>query len=207
MLAEKFPLQWPLAYPRTKWPKTSRFGNVSFAKGRDEIFKELRLMLTLWKDRESIVLSTNVPLKNDGFPYATFKPIEDKGVAVYFLFKGEQMVICCDAWNKIEHNMWAVAQTIKAMRAIERWGVSDFLKSAFAGFTALPPSPKDQPKRDWWLVFNYQAKPGPHAWDWAGVQAQYKSLVKKKHPDAGGSTEAFQELNNAYEEAKKYYGQ
>lgn len=203
MLAEKYPLQWPQGYPRNKYPKPSRFGNVTFGKARDEIFYELKLLLS-YQEVATIVLSTNIPLKLDGFPYANFRQPDDKGIAVYFEYKKESVVLCCDEWNKIEANLWAVAKTINAIRGIERWGVSDFLKRSFTGFVALPP-PK--PKRDWWSVLSYDSKPGPHNWDWEGVQAQYKSLAKRFHPDTGGSVDAFQELNNAFDEAKKYYGQ
>lgn len=206
MLAEKYPLQWPIGYPRTKYPKRSRFGAQPFGKTRDEIFAQLKLLLS-WEERKSIVLSTSVPLKIDGFPYANYRQPDDKGVAVYFQYKGESVVLCCDAWNKIEHNMWSIAKTLEAIRGIERWGVSDFLKRSFTGFNALPPKQEEQ-KFDWWIVLRYQQIPGRQSWDWAGVQAQYKTLAKKYHPDvAGGSTKEFQLLNAAYEEAKKYYNQ
>lgn len=159
-----------------------------------------------WQDREKIILSTNIPLKQDGFPYANYKPPIDKGVAVYFVYQKNDIVICCDKWDKIEDNLWAVAKTIESMRAIDRWGVSDFMKRSFTGFNALPPKQSDKPKKEWWVVFKYSQCPGRAAWDWAGVEAQYKSLAKQFHPDvAGGSTELFQELNQAYQEAKKYY--
>jgi hypothetical protein len=204
MLIEKFPLQWPVAYHRTKWPEYSRFGNQSFAKCRDEIFKQLCLMLDYY-DKKTIVLSTNIPLRQDGLPYANYRQPDDKGVAVYFQYKKESIVICCDRWNKIEHNLWACAKTIEAMRGIERWGVSDFLKRSFTGFNALPPKQEEVKKRDWWIVFGYEHMPGRMSWDWEGVQGQYKSLAKKHHPDIGGSVVAFQELNTAYEEAKIYF--
>jgi len=93
------------------------------------------------------------------------------------------------------------------MRAIDRWGVSDFMKRSFTGFNALPPKQPDKPKREWWQVMTYSQKPGNASWDWAGVEAQYKSLAKQRHPDVvGGSVEQFQELSNAFAEAKKYYG-
>lgn len=203
MLAEKYPLYWPTGYPRTKWIESSKFGNHSFAKARDTIFSELNLLLD-YNERKTIVLSTNLPLRLDGIPYANMAQPQDKGIAVYFQYKNESVVLCCDKWNKVEHNMWSVAQTINALRGIERWGVSDFLKRSFTGFNTLPPK---QEKKEWWLVFKYQSKPGTASWDWEGVQAQYKSLAKQYHPDvAGGSTELFQELNNAYEEATKYFG-
>lgn len=205
MLVEKYPLQWPMGYPRSKRVSSSRFGSQSFAKCRDEIFKQLRIMLT-YKEESTIVLSTNIELRLDGLPYANMRQPEDKGIAVYFMFKGEQMVVCCDEWNKIEHNLWAVAKTIEAMRAVERWGVSDFMKRSFSGFTALPPPLTTKPKREWWVVLNYSQRPGTASWDWAGVEAQYRSLAKKLHPDMpSGSTEMFQELSNAFQEAKSYF--
>lgn len=206
MLAEKFPLEWPTGYPRCRNPKSSRFGNVSFAKSRDEIFQQLKLMVSYY-DRSTIVLSTNIPLKLDGMPYASYRQPDDKGVAVYFIYNKEQVVLCCDSWNKIEHNMWSVAKTIESLRAIERWGVSDFLKHSFSGFNALPPAQDNKKhKDDWWVVLGYQHKPESRPWDWTGVAAQYKSLAKLRHPDMPtGSTEKFQELNQAFDEAKKYY--
>lgn len=203
-IAEKFPLQWPAGYPVTKWPKPSRFGNVSFAKARDEIFKQLRLMVSYY-ERSTIVLSTNVPLKLDGLPYASYRQPDQKGVAVYFMYGKESVVLCCDQWNKIEHNLWAVAKTIESLRGIERWGVSDFIKRSFTGFNALPPSPEPAKKREWWVVLGYQQMPGVATWDWEGISAQYKSLAKKLHPDTGGSVSAFQELNEAYQQAKNIY--
>jgi len=35
------------------------------------------------------------------------------------------------------------------------------------------------------------------------VKAAYKDLARKTHPDVGGDTKAFQELNKAYKEALK----
>lgn len=207
MLAEKYPLQWPAGYPRTNRPKSSRFGKITFAKSRDEIFAQLKLLLS-HQERATIVLSTNIPLRGDGLPYANLPQPGDKGAAVYFQYKGEAVVLCCDAWDKIEHNLWAVANTINAIRGIERWGVSDFLKRSFTGFQALPPpsAPKAEPvKRDWWVVLNYQQRPGRAVWDWEGVVAQYKRLAKVRHPDAGGSVQSFQELSYAYGEAKTYF--
>lgn len=205
MIAEKYPLQWPIGYPRTKYPSRSRFGSQPFGRTRDAIMSELDKLLN-YNERKTIVLSTNIPLKQDGFPYANYRQPDDKGVAVYFEYKKEQVVLCCDAWNTIEHNMWSIAKTIEAIRGIERWGVSDFLKRSFTGFTALPPKAEDQPKREWWSVFNYAQKPGSAAWDREGFKAQYISLAKKAHPDAGGSNAAFQELNEAYDQGKKYFG-
>lgn len=203
--ATRYPLFWPVGYSRERWPSTSRFGTVSFERARSAIFHELKLLDYAMRP-DNIILSTNIPLRQDGFPYASMRQPEDKGVAVYFPYKKEAVVLCCDQWNRVEHNLWAVAKTIEAMRGIERWGVSDFLKHSFQGFNALPPKQQAPAKREWWRVFDYQACPGKASWDLAGVNAQYKSLAKTRHPDTGGSVAAFQELSQAYQEAKTYFG-
>ncbi len=202
-LADKYPLDWPDGYPRTKWPKKSKFGHKTFGFVRDRIFSELKMMLTS-QERSTIVLSTNIPLKLDGLPYASYRSPDDKGVAVYFQYKGESVVLCCDAWDKIEHNLHSISETLNSIRAIERWGVSDFLKRSFTGFQALPPMTETK-KREWWSVLGYQQKPGNATWDWEGIQAQYKTMAKKLHPDVGGSTVDFQELTEAFAEARSYY--
>lgn len=204
---DKFPLCWPVSYKRTKWPERSRFGaNTSFGKARDEMFKQVEMLVSYY-DRKSIILSTNIALRLDGIPYAGMKQPEDKGVALYFKYKDKQVVLCCDKWDKVEHNIWSIAKTVEAMRGIERWGVSDFLEHSFTGFTALPPPSKEPIRKEWWMVMSYSQKPGNASWDWAGVEAQYKSLAKKLHPDMPtGSTVAFQELQTAFTEAKRYYG-
>ena len=74
-MIEAFPLQWPIGYKRTSWQQSSRF-NTSFANARDQIVKELRLM-----GAKNVIISTNVPLRQDGLPYANFKAIADTGVA------------------------------------------------------------------------------------------------------------------------------
>lgn len=170
------------------------------------MFHQVELLLD-YQERKTIILSTNIPLRQDGIPYASMRQPDDKGVALYFTYNKKDVVLCCDKWNKVEHNIWAIAKTVEAMRGIERWGVSDFLEHSFSGFQALPPKADDRPKRDWWVVMDYQSKPGVASWDWAGVEAQYRSLAKTRHPDMeGGSTIRFQELKTAFDEAKKYFG-
>lgn len=204
---EKFPLCWPVSYKRTRYPSRSRFGiTTAFGKARDEMFKQVEMLVSYY-DRSTIILSSNVALRLDGIPYAGMKQPEDKGVALYFKYKDKQVVLCCDKWDKVEHNIWAIAKTVEAMRGIERWGVSDFLEHSFTGFAALPPPTTETQKRVWWAVMGYSQQPDTVSWNWAGVEAQYKSLAKKLHPDMpGGSTAAFQELQAAFDEAKLYYG-
>jgi hypothetical protein len=43
-----------------------------------------------------------------------------------------------DQYDRVEHNLAAIAATLDAMRAIKRHGGAEILDRAFTGFTALP---------------------------------------------------------------------
>lgn len=190
-----YPLSWPTNRHRTPSHRRarSRF-DTTFAVARDELLRELKRL-----GGRSVVLSTNMELRNDGLPYASRRPPDDVGVAVYFVdSKGRRKCFACDRWNKIEDNLHAIKKTIEALRGIERWGSGEDMEAAFAGFAALPPAPKS---RAWWDVL------GIHPYSPADVITQaYRTLVHKHHPDRGGSTAAMQEVNAAFEAAKKERG-
>ena len=140
-MIEAFPLYWPENWLRIKHPTRSRF-KTTFGVARDELMAEIRRM-----GGKKTILSTDIPLRNDGLPYSNHRPPKDKGVAVYFEYKGNKMSFACDAWDRVQDNVWSIRKTIEALRGIERWGASDMLERAFRGFTALPP-----PSNKWWTV-------------------------------------------------------
>ena len=84
---EAFPLSWPLAWPRTKFPGDSRFGT----HGRSPTVARARETLNLELGRlgaSRVVVSTNIELRRDGQPYSNRRDPSDSGVAVYFTLKG-----------------------------------------------------------------------------------------------------------------------
>lgn len=70
---EAYPLQWPAGKPRTSIPARSRF-DVTFATARDELVREIQML-----GGNLPVLSTNIPLKRDGLPYAGEQEPDDRG--------------------------------------------------------------------------------------------------------------------------------
>jgi len=191
-MIEAYPLYWPGDYPRSKTTKYSRFKNT-LAGARDFVNDEIRRL-----GATNPVISTNIPLKNNGDLYADWQryKITDHGVAVYFTLKGNQVCLCCDTYRTIWENMQAIGRTIEALRQIDRDGVSDFLNRAFTGFTAIP-----------------ERVGGKSCWDILGIgmtndlsaiREAYKNLAKKAHPDTGGSEEAMKELNIAYQDATTF---
>lgn len=185
-MTQAHPLQWPAGKPRTVRPDRSRF-DVSFARARDDVLHQIKLL-----GGNQPVISTNIPLRLDGLPRATYREPDDQGVAVYFALNGKQMCFACDRWETIRENMQAIAKTIEALRGIERWGSGDMVQQAFSGFVALPAPPK------WWegLGVNQDATLDE-------IDQAYRMKARKAHPDAGGSTNAMAQLNLARDRARE----
>lgn len=196
MSAEAYPLQWPDGWPRTgqyRRESDSRFGGkvygLNMGRTRDQLIDELQRL-----GAASVVISTNVALRNDGLPYATQKQIADPGVAVYFMLKKRPMVMAVDRYTSVAGNMRSLTLAIEAMRQLERHGGGTMMERAFTGFAALAPPDWKKPWRE---VFG--VKP-----DWRGdITALYREKAKNRHPDSGGSDNLMAELNVAYAEAKR----
>lgn len=184
-MIEAFPLCWPIDWKRTKYPQRSRF-DTTFAVARDAVVHELRLM-----GGKQVIISSNVPLKRDGLPYANIK-VDDTGIAVYFTYDGIQMVLACDKWNRVEDNMQAIRKTISSLRMIPEWGVSDMLKRAFTGFKALE---EKNDKRSWEEILGV-----PRGATTSEIKDAYRKQVMQHHPDKGGDAETFHKIQKAYEE-------
>jgi hypothetical protein len=192
---EAYPLAWPAGRPRTGsgWRERARF-EVSFARARDNVVHEVKLLTetTRWGDA-GIVISTNVALRRDGLPLANQRAPDDVGVAVYFTYKKQQRCFACDRWDRIEHNMQAVAKTIEALRGIARWGTGDMLEAAFTGFTALP---APGATKAWREVL------GDHS-TLESAQMAYRRAAAVAHPDRGGNDRQMAELNRAWQQAQE----
>jgi hypothetical protein len=191
-----YPLQWPTGWKRTRFPRHSKY-KVSFTTARDELVRELRLM-----GARHIVVSTNVPLRRDGLPYAAQREPEDAGVAVYWATpKNEPRVIAADCWRKVKDNLRAVGLAVQALRQIDRTGASEILEHAFTGFAALP-APTET-ARHWKTVLGLELDPQPTA---AAIERAYRRRALDLHPDRGGDEAGMVELNRARERALAWLG-
>ena len=189
-MIEAYPLQWPVGYKREKNKKHAAF-NTSFSKARDGIIKELTMMKAA-----NIIISSNVPLKKDGLPYAVpfgkLNVTNDTGIAVYFTFNKEQKVICCDAYLTLDDNMQAINKTVEALRGIDRWKCSDIINQTFTGFKALPEKSSSE---TWYNILGIS---------YNSTRDQIKDAYYKKsaiyHPDKGGNTDMFTKISDAYKQ-------
>ena len=194
MGVNSFPLSWPEGWKRAAARGRSQF-RTPFARARSELFHELSLLgCPDW----NVILSSNIPLRRDGLPYAGQANPEDPGVAVYFRLKNKPMVFACDQYITATDNLYAITKTIEALRGIKRWGASDMMERSFSGFAALPPA-KSEVKMEWWEVLGVLKNATPEQ-----IKVRWKTLAYEFHPDReGGSEVMMKRINAAYAEATK----
>lgn len=132
-VTDRFPLVWPDHIPRTPWQnRVSGNFQVTPDKATQDLLKEVRLARGT-----DLIISTNVPIRRDGLPYATAKEPADPGVAVYFTRKGKMICIPCDSFDRVWKNIRAVGLSIADMRGPEARGCAVLTDQAFTGFLAL----------------------------------------------------------------------
>ena len=190
LLVDAFPLSWPSGWKRTERGRRTRARyEVSFAQARDALLHSLRLL-----GARDVVISSNVPVKRNGMPYANPSEPDDSGVAVYWTRKGHPQVMACDCWIHIRSNLRAIGLTIDAMRQMQRAGASDLLDRAFAGFTALP---MDAGHTDWRVVLELENVVDIAQFEGSDdkpflrtcIREAFRRLARTCHPDTGGSHE------------------
>ena len=186
-MTQSFPLHWPLHKPRTQKRNTSQFW-TTMGKSIATIKAEIERL-----GGSNLIISTNIPVRRDGLPYANPGCIDDPGVAVYFDYHDQQFCFANDKYDKIECNLQGIAKTIEALRGIARWGTGDMMQAAFTGFQALP-APGQTPKRRWQDVLQ--------ATDLPTAERHFRNLARTHHPDFGGLPEVMAELNQAIADAR-----
>lgn len=209
------PLEWPTGWPRTPAEQRKRGYNFNrpvqgsygrrrptVSEGVRDVVHEVRLL-----GGTDLKISTSLGVKADGLPRSSDGRPTDPGVAVYFRRHGRPLVFACDAYDDAGVNLRAIGLTLEAKRGIERWGCAT-AEREFQGYAALPgpehfaadgsarvaDSPSgflvavEQP----WAVLGVAEDAPPEV-----VDAAYRTLAKRAHPDAGGSHEAMTRLNQA----------
>lgn len=193
-----YPLNWPAGWKRELNPRASKFGNYTIDQATQNLIAELK-RLKVYSD---FIISTNLKYrKDDGLPYSKQAQPADKGVAVYFNLpddtgKEREMVVACDSFTRIECNIHAIALTIEALRAIERYGSSQLLQMAFSGFKAIA---QYATAPAWNTVLELPEDSTPEL-----ITTQYKALAMRYHPDRPtGNADKFVSIQRAYEDARR----
>lgn len=178
-----YPLQWPDGLPRTTSHASSAF-KTSLPAALDNVGKSLQAFgRDSGKAIANIILSSNVTLGANS--------PRDPGVAAWFQWDGEQRCIAVDRYPKVQDNLQAIHHIVEARRTEMRHGGLHVVRQTFKGFIALP-APEG-----WWKTLLV-----PESASLADIEAAYRALAKKHHPDVGGDRAAWDRLTGAYRRGK-----
>jgi len=199
------PLAYPLAWPAHRPRRTSGWKNGKFTKRGQWVTNVDSIARVKEEVRKlggsNLLISSNVALRQDGFPRSGQGEPADRGVCAYFSLKGEPMAVACDRYTTVADNLAAIAAHLDATRAIERHGVAS-ASETLQTFALLAAPAGSAPTRPWREVLSMSGHP-MHGDDPAEVARRYRVLAAERHPDRGGSQEAMAELNAARDAALK----
>ncbi len=198
MTATSYPLFWPEGWPRTAdtMRKNSSQFQTTFERARRHLHEQLRMI-----GARNVVLSSWLPLRNDGEPRADAarRRIEDPGVALYFTLRDKPMVMARDAYWNVHDNLRSIGLAVEHLRGLERHGGGLMMEKAFAGFTAIEHMPEHS---TWWAILGLSRTATVNE-----INEAFKLLSKVRHPDAlTGSHEAMSKLTEARSAALKEKG-
>ncbi|MEM7813254.1 MAG: hypothetical protein AAF532_17395 [Planctomycetota bacterium] len=125
--------------PLEEWP-TERTREHKPCRFRSGYTDTLRLLDDeLYKcDASSVVLQVDLPrsqIKNDGTPYAGARP-NSPGVILSFQTPSGPRSFPCDTYDDWQDNLRAIAKSMEALRAVDRYGVTK-RGEQYRGFQAL----------------------------------------------------------------------
>ena len=185
MSVQSYPLFWPQGFPRTKLRESGRF-KVDYDTALRNVATSLRRFAEdSGKKVTDAIMSSNMDLLN--------KRPADPGVAVWFVWDTMQVAIAVDRYDTPAKNLQAIHHIIEARRTELRHGTLALVRATFQGFKALP-----APKGKHWRDVLHLA---PGLVTVPMIEAAYRELARKHHPDAGGDAEAMAALNTARDTA------
>lgn len=173
---DAYPLRWPSGWPRTTVRQPTTRYKVTLADARDDVLAELGRLGAV-----ECVISSNLPLRLDGFPRAAEADpyVADPGVAVYWVTRGEQhRALACDRYARVRDNVRACGLALNALRTLQRSGATQVIDRVFGGFAALPANAGSG--RSWRdvLGFGQMEVVGE-----SEVRQRYLALISHAHPD------------------------
>ena len=157
--------------------------------------------------RKNVVIQvalTERDIRNDGFPRANARP-DHPGVIVSLDSKYGPLSYPCDTFMTWQDNLRGIALALESLRAVDRYGVTK-RGEQYTGWKQLGGRPMAAPmtRSEAAEILAHAADPEVRIpglqsalLDGRMVEATYKTAAKRTHPDAGGTTEDFQRLQDA----------
>lgn len=217
--------------PIEEWPKPGFEPNRSRERSRFDSHWQATLDLLRYElarlGADAVVVKLALgdrDIRRDGYPKANARP-DHPGVIVEWQIREAWYRRAAEKYDRWQDNVRAIALTLEALRAIERWGaVSGEQYEGFrlkleagalgvgggedpwaGGSTAPVGTPMPGPRRPMTRqeAARYIAEHGgvitkrPDESYASAVERRYRKAAKKLHPDAGGDPEEFRKLQEA----------
>lgn len=204
MTIPAFPLQWPAGWKRTPPAQRKRasFGKKTTSSGKSQLsiadaLKRVRAVLMQMGVRDyNLIISTNVALRQDGWPRSDGREPTDPGVAVYWQDTSKEgwprRCMAIDMYDRAADNLAAVAASLDALRAVKRHGGAEILDRTFTGFAAIEHKPSGE--AHWSDILDCDRNAST-----SEVRAAFMRVRSKAHPDNGGSAGEFQRVMQAFQ--------
>jgi DnaJ-domain-containing protein 1 len=157
-----------------------QYGQLETIKSADETRADIRETMRKWRAVQDFEMLPNL------------RP--DPTAAIEFWVDGAKKTLRCSRFEEYRNNIRAIYLTLEALRLAHERGI---LRELAEAATAFLPAPSGPVKRPWYEVLGLM----PNA-DAESVEAMYRHLARKRHPDAGGSDDEMSELNAALETFK-----
>lgn len=188
------PPTWP-AGQRTPSDER-RWGSFKATWGRtmEQLQHELRML----DAEEPIVIEAGYQsheIRMDGSPRANARP-SDPAVIVSFECRLGPLRYACDAYHEHGANLRAIALTLEALRAVDRYGIATSGEQ-YRGWTALLPTGEGEMGREEAEAFirHHGANGAPSTGESLAVLA--RRAAKRMHPDVGGDPAEWAKLDRA----------
>lgn len=147
-------------------------------------------------------------IRNDGWPYGKARPSHPAVIVSFRSTSKGQLSFPCLRYGRWEDNLRGIALSLQALRAVDRYGVTQRAEQ-YTGWAQLPPgsgaTPADRADADEHAAAELirlsgttdEATVATLLRDAAAVQVVYRIAARRCHPDTGGRREDWDALQEA----------
>lgn len=202
--------------PIDRWPgeRTGTRQSSRFRAGWSDTLELLNRELENLRARDPVVMLdlTEGDIRLDGWPRANARP-GHPGVILAFGSPYGPLKYPCDTFTTWQDNLRAIALALEALRKVDRYGVTK-RGEQYTGWRALPGAGGTTATMTAEAAAQLIASlagngtvDGPALLhDRALLPGAVRAAARHAHPDAGGSTEAFQQLQVAKRVLEAHHG-
>jgi hypothetical protein len=181
-----------LARPAKLPLHSSRF-EASYSKTLQDLERELKHL-----DARQVTIQAGFgQVRGDGWPYSSAKA-EHPACVLQFQSRGQTLLFKASKYSTFESNLRAIALTLEALRAVDRYGVVE--GEQYQGFKQLAaPEPERPPTREEAALFLATWSMVPKDYILEGSESRdeaYRKAAMQLHPDnkSTGNHELFVKL-------------